>query len=459
MSVPIARPLCFVFLAFVASVTGPWSPHARAQGARIVSAAGQQDFATLTAAVAAAADGDVILVGAGTYAGFSITGKGLTIAAAPQAATQGGVVIQGSVTVSALPAQSAVLLQGLTVGGGMLVLGCQGLVRAQDCSIWGYGGAPGWDSDCKGGAGGIALQFTNSQWLSLTQVSLTGGEGGYVIGGGCLSAPQGGAGGQGLWISSGSVSLYDCTLSGGDGGQVSVQTGCGGAGAAAVQLQGGSLFASGSSITGGAGAWGPNCGQSSGGGGVVVAASAVLTILDSTALSGPGGASTPAPISGPGTSVTWPKPSRGMDTPTLVVASSPYSAVFTGLAGDEIHLLSSGKMDQKLAPWLFGVLHLGLPVHLPLAPLATIPVGASSAAALVPGVRLMPGAPVGIRATQAPFRASSGVVLGPHRFVVALSPDVGPDCNGNGVSDYVDVLFGAVPDANHNLIPDTCPGG
>jgi hypothetical protein len=33
----------------------------------------------------------------------------------------------------------------------------------------------------------------------------------------------------------------------------------------------------------------------------------------------------------------------------------------------------------------------------------------------------------------------------------------GPDCNANGLNDYLDVLYGG--DINQNTIPDGCPGG
>ena len=32
-----------------------------------------------------------------------------------------------------------------------------------------------------------------------------------------------------------------------------------------------------------------------------------------------------------------------------------------------------------------------------------------------------------------------------------------PDCNGNGLSDYVDIVLGTSPDADGNSVPDECP--
>jgi hypothetical protein len=79
---------------------------------------------------------------------------------------------------------------------------------------------------------------------------------------------------------------------------------------------------------------------------------------------------------------------------------------------------------------------------------------------LLPGVRVPAGQVSSPLTTQAWVRPTAGAtLLGGPQHVLGLSPDVGPDCNANGVSDYFDVVLGGVPDANHNLIPDSCPGG
>jgi pectin methylesterase-like acyl-CoA thioesterase len=49
----------------------------------VVDASGGGDFTTLQAAVNAAADGDTLLVRSGSYDGFLLTGKGLSIVAEP----------------------------------------------------------------------------------------------------------------------------------------------------------------------------------------------------------------------------------------------------------------------------------------------------------------------------------------------------------------------------------------
>ncbi|MCA9256799.1 MAG: S8 family serine peptidase, partial [Phycisphaerales bacterium] len=45
---------------------------------------------------------------------------------------------------------------------------------------------------------------------------------------------------------------------------------------------------------------------------------------------------------------------------------------------------------------------------------------------------------------------------GPQPFSVCVSPDLSPDCNGNGVDDLQDIANGTSPDCNENNIPDEC---
>jgi hypothetical protein len=41
--------------------------------------------------------------------------------------------------------------------------------------------------------------------------------------------------------------------------------------------------------------------------------------------------------------------------------------------------------------------------------------------------------------------------------VLSINWDSPPDCNGNGINDYAEVILGITPDADHDLIPDDCP--
>ena len=77
---PAARPLASV-LALLLIV-----PLADAGGVRIVDAGGRRNFADVQSAVDAAQDGDVLLVGAGTYPGFVIDAKEISVFAVPSGA-------------------------------------------------------------------------------------------------------------------------------------------------------------------------------------------------------------------------------------------------------------------------------------------------------------------------------------------------------------------------------------
>src|SRR5688572_1658513 len=60
---------------------------------RIVDASGSAPFTSIQAAIDAAVDGDVLLVGAGTYPGFTVDGKGLVLLAPSSALVTSAVVI------------------------------------------------------------------------------------------------------------------------------------------------------------------------------------------------------------------------------------------------------------------------------------------------------------------------------------------------------------------------------
>ncbi|MFY9345688.1 MAG: hypothetical protein WAT39_24565 [Planctomycetota bacterium] len=109
----------------------------------VVDAAGGpgSQFTSIAAAVAAVPNGAVLLVLPGTYAPFTIAGKGLTILG------QGGVVISGpfyapiAITVSGTAAMQSVVLRDLVLSvplGGSYLLSCsncQGLVMLQRVSV------------------------------------------------------------------------------------------------------------------------------------------------------------------------------------------------------------------------------------------------------------------------------------------------------------------------------------
>jgi pectin methylesterase-like acyl-CoA thioesterase len=75
-------------------------------------------FADLPAAIAAAANGDTILVRAGTYSGFSVNGKALTLRGEGMATTRILASALG-MTVEILNAGGVFVLSGLRLEGGL----------------------------------------------------------------------------------------------------------------------------------------------------------------------------------------------------------------------------------------------------------------------------------------------------------------------------------------------------
>jgi hypothetical protein len=102
---------------------------ASAGGVRIASAAGGPSYATLGAAVAAASDGDVLLVGDGAYVESSVQIQGKSLTVIGVSGDPRLLLLSAAVTVRDLPAGGRVLLRGLTIAGGMYELDSDGPVR------------------------------------------------------------------------------------------------------------------------------------------------------------------------------------------------------------------------------------------------------------------------------------------------------------------------------------------
>lgn len=207
----------------------------------LVVGRGTSPYADIESALAVAQDGDVVLVKAGTYPGFTIANKSVAVIADANQTVQ----VNGTVRVVNLAAQRDVVLSGLSVfaapgsaNHGLYLQGDAGSVRVQNCHLQG---------DLR--ANGALIQ--NSNDVALTGTGIFGGDG--IPNSTTLSMNANG--GVGLMADTAQIALYDSTVTGGHG----VATDChGGWGADGLQAFNAYLFAAGSLIQGGYGANGQN---------------------------------------------------------------------------------------------------------------------------------------------------------------------------------------------------------
>lgn len=97
----------------------------------VVDASGGGDFTDIQPAVDAADQQDTILVRGGTYGGFAIANKALSIAADDDSTP----VVAGPVTIEQLPPGRDVNVSGLYLEGGFTVTDCTGSVLFVDCAF------------------------------------------------------------------------------------------------------------------------------------------------------------------------------------------------------------------------------------------------------------------------------------------------------------------------------------
>jgi hypothetical protein len=155
-------------------------------------------FADLPAAIAAAANGDTILVRAGTYSGFSVNGKALTLRGEGMATTRILASALG-MTVEILNAGGVFVLSGLRLEGGLPAMIVQSsAVELLDCELVGLSGA---------GAGGPGLSMNLANVVA-ARCTFTGGS----VSGGIVAIA-----GDGVSIAGASTFVADqCVFLGGD---------------------------------------------------------------------------------------------------------------------------------------------------------------------------------------------------------------------------------------------------
>jgi hypothetical protein len=238
------------------------------------------DYAQISQAVAAAADGTIILVHSGLYLPFDVTSKALSIVA------QGEVQVDGAISVHALAADQSVVLRGLqahsvSTAPGLLLDGCAGPVWVEACTL--VGGT--------GGSGPDGLLAKTCLAVTLVRCTLTGGEG---IPGGQFASPSGA---PALHVLGSLVSAWDLTATGGSGWYGYDNGGYGGDGARSDE--GSKLRVIGGEYTGGAGLGGDShydffCGcevcylGGQAGTGIVAIGNSLIEVSDAILRGGPG---------------------------------------------------------------------------------------------------------------------------------------------------------------------------
>ena len=142
-----------------------------ADGARILDAAGDRNYADVQAAIEDAVDGDIILVGEGNYGSLLIDGKGIAVFAAPGEQVR----IDGTVTIRNLTWHNVVLsgldVQPVEFATALTLVNNSGHVRLLDCTFTG-------GSDVyAGGFGGPGASLSTSVGVDFVNCIVQGGNG------------------------------------------------------------------------------------------------------------------------------------------------------------------------------------------------------------------------------------------------------------------------------------------
>jgi hypothetical protein len=362
------------------------------------------DFTVIQSAVAAAADGDTILVRSGSYAAVEIRAKALVLVGEDVALTPpfGGLV---TLAVADLRASQSVVVRGFTVTtqvGALAVTNCNGPVLVDSCSF----------TTAFPLASANVAEVTGSLHVTLARCAVR-------------AASQSRAAAGGLSILGSTVSLHDCTITGAPGTAGGVAT----SGTSAATVLSGVLIATRTSFTGGSGAPGGNAGgfcipPGNGGHGVLLQPAASAYLVDCLLTGGLGGTAgsgclpgTPGlPIAGSGTATVLTGPAPSLTTNSPVRMGQMANLTFTGPTGSGVWLLLSARHTPFFLSGCNGTLHPDLNTGLLLF------VGFMSAGGLQLQVPVPPS--LGLQAVtlvaQAGLTQASGCYVGAAAALVLL---------------------------------------
>jgi hypothetical protein len=463
MTPPFSRSLHALSCRSIRMVLGllALSPLVSAGHLIVVDAGGTADFNNIQDAVTVSQPGDMILILAGAYDGFSIANKSVHVAAVDGAL----VTVQGRIEVRNTQPDSVVTLRGLTstggyfgntTGEGLWAHNCQGSVRVDDCFL----------KDLTNSTAAVRLE----QCASVT------------ITGSTLSA----AGVDAFVATDSNVALFRTIAEGHMYGYSS---------GAAVRLVGtaGKFFATGCTFQGGHGQagecseWNGEVSPGDGGDGLVNEGWSPF-LQDTLVAGGSGGTAAygfpwcnsndgvdGVDIIGPVTIL----PGVGRSLLVSSVAEEVTGSVtidFQGEPGDRAFLLASFRGRYELGstydgPRLLAQPGLGtigrtnggssqLGGGIPLA-LPSLYVGMIDASGILSlQVPILPGtasSPLRTVQLQAVMQDSSGSIWMTDAKTLSVIPcSEGLDCNANGIGDACDLASGFSTDCNADGVPDEC---
>ncbi len=389
----------------------------------VVDEAGGGDFTQLPAALAAAVDGDVLLVRSGTYLGWTglpAPAKSLTLVADSPAAPPA----LEALSFEDLPAGHTIVVRGfilfLEYGYAVNVENCAGAVVFEDCEIQGATFGPaGYPNSPPGFAGAHVI---GSASVTFLRCGITGGKGTNESVGGPWSTWSSGSGGPAAEVIESEAAFHDCLLLGGAGGYGSLYSGANGG--PGLSLKGSTALLSGSTVEGGAG--GNGCSDlqmpqtCSGGTGIVLDAASNLQSLDASWAGGiPGTGSSGqtglvgAPFSGPaGQPIVFDGTARSIAVSSPVREQQPGTLELVGVPGDVVMFITSFQADSQSKPGKKGWLALAPTILGPFA-LGTIsdPSGQQTLGFTAPDL-VLPSLEGQTFLLQAFFAEPAGAILG-----------------------------------------------
>lgn len=342
------------------------------------------DFTTLSAAVAAASSGDVLLIESGSYAGaFTLDGKALVLAADADATVD---LQAGVATVQNLAAGQTVTLRGVhSHFVSWNLVSDAGTVWFEDCS----------------------LEFDDA--LTLGTMTATGCANVVVTCCTISAAPAVSTFGDnvpsdGIHAQQSQLTLYECTVTGGSG-DLSMTT-IDVPGQQAVELVDATLFLAGSTLTGGPGA------TAAGGAALRVAGASTAWLLDDTLAGGdgtPDGAAVEETLGGVAIALPGPASRLELDSPKRM--GEPVTLTLDGPPGQQAWLMKWLAPGGVVKPGWSGVLLVD-PAHFSLLALGNIPgSGELSLTANVPtiaGLQALPLYLQGVALAPGSIRLTSG---------------------------------------------------